>query len=142
MSSDRRSALATFNFECHCEICATTANTIATSDHKRQRIREIWRILHQIRGDPELENIQKLTSEMLSLSQEENLGPSTMKRYYHNLMRLFFAQGDFTSAMAYAQQSLSLSETFDGPEDADGLQKALKRNIDVLRGYLPAASRR
>lgn len=145
LSSDRRDSLAAFNFECRCPLCAATRDEISSSDQNRQRIQEILVSLDSIRRGyttaVDLKDVQSLASEMISLAGEEDLGPSTMKRYGHDLMRIFFELGDVPSAMKYAESSLVLSEEFDGPEDADGLQRALRRNLEALREYLPVGDR-
>lgn len=144
VSSDRKDSLAAFNFQCQCPLCAATHDETSASDRNRRRIKEILILLDRVgRGHAgiDLASVQQLASEMLALAEKENLGPSTVKRYNHDLMRIFYEQGDVSSAIRYAKESLLLSEEFDGPEDADGLQKTLRRNLELLREHLPTEDR-
>lgn len=134
-STDRKSVLAAMHFECRCSLCTAPRDEILASDQNRQRIQEILGSLDSIRKDHaaiDLKDVQALAGEMLSLGSAEELGPSTIKRYKHDLMRIFYELGGISSAIKYAKGALTLSEEFDGPEDVDGLQRALRRNIEVL----------
>jgi len=140
VSSERQSTLSTiFEFECRCSLCAASDDIVDRSDRNRRRLQEIWTIFAEERESPSTASprtILDLSSELLELAAKEKLGPSFMKRYYHDLMRVFFEHDDIPSAIAFAQRSLELATEFDGSEDIDGLQEALRRNLEVLRTYL------
>jgi len=77
----------------------------------------------------------KITNELIQLCDKEHLGPGVMKRYFHDLMKLYFEYGDVASSTMFAESALELSETFDGEDDLDGLQPALRGNLKALQLY-------
>jgi hypothetical protein len=136
-SAERKALLsASFGFECVCATCTAPAASAASSDRNRQRILDIWAAFEADRaGNLSHDDVFRATHELLQLCDAERVGPARMKRYFHDLMKLYFEYGDVASSTMFAERALELSEVFDGEDDLEGLQPALRANIEGLKTY-------
>ncbi|KAJ9138250.1 SET domain-containing protein [Coniochaeta hoffmannii] len=129
---DRQEALkGGWGFTCRCPLCSSSRKTIQQSDWRRDRIREIRRIL-ETQDDLTGDLVDKLASEMLRVISEEQLEVQLVL-YYEIIARAYMVVFDLGKARAYAKMAEDAWIRYGGldHDNVEGMQQ-LWRDLDEI----------
>ena len=118
-----------YNFNCTCSLCTAPDAKRQTSDKRRDSIIAIRRVLAE--PDTTLEKALGLTSELLTLAEDEGLDIK-LKDYYNELMNVFYKLKDYDSALEFAEAALKKAKEL-GKVEGDEIQAAIEANVKMLK---------
>lgn len=123
----RKRALSNWGFNCTCELCSAPSEARAASDHRRERLVEIYYAMQDESTDYNM--LVELTHEFIKLAQVERL-LARVGEYYQSFMRIYYSFGDYETARKYGRTSLMFAEIFSDPEG--GFCAGVRRDLGQI----------
>ncbi|KAH8886531.1 SET domain-containing protein [Thozetella sp. PMI_491] len=111
-----------WGFNCSCALCQSTPGQIATSDSRRQRLRNVQAEIAEYVRRRDFKRAIELNEEVVELITKERLSPDLCE-HYEVMSRLYLAATDLDNAKRFAQLALRDMQATDGDENHEGMEE-------------------